>query len=82
MCCYHDFTLLFQVAFSSLYEILCSFTRDYDSIRTKLSNIEDRDKTCLEAALHGVSVLINDEWGQNTPCHVSRMCVFLISPNI
>lgn len=59
-----------QVVFSSLYEILSSFTRDYDAVRAKLQNVEDRDKTCLEAALHGVSVLINEEWGQNTPCHV------------
>jgi hypothetical protein len=53
-----------------MYEILSSFTRDYDAVRTKLQNVEDRDKTCLEAALHGVSALINEEWGQNTPCHV------------
>ncbi|XP_046461521.1 integrator complex subunit 14-like [Daphnia pulex] len=58
------------VVFSSMYEILSSFTRDYDAVRAKLQNIEDRDKTYLEAALHGVSILINDEWGQNTPCHV------------
>lgn len=58
------------VVFSSLYEILSSFTRDYDAVRAKLQNIEDRDKTCLEAALHGVSMLINEEWGQNTPCHI------------
>lgn len=61
-----------QVVFSSLYEILSSFTRDYDAVRAKLQNIEDRDKTCLEAALHGVSMLINEEWGQNTPCHVGN----------
>jgi len=58
------------VAFSSVYEIVSSFTRDYDSVRTKLNCIEDRDKTCLEAAFHGASILINDEWGQNTPCHI------------
>ena len=56
--------------FSSLYEVVSSFTRDYDSVRLKLQNIEDRDKTSLEAALNGVSNLINEEWGQNTPCHV------------
>lgn len=32
--------------------------------------MEEIDKTCLEAALHGVSALINEEWGQNTSCHV------------
>lgn len=60
-----------QVAFSSLYEIVSSFTRDYDMVRAKLHTIEERDKTCLAAALHGATVLINEEWGQNTPCHVS-----------
>lgn len=58
------------MAFSSLYEIVSSFTRDYDTVRSKLHAIEERDKTCLAAALHGVTALINEEWGQNTPCHV------------
>lgn len=58
-----------------MYEILSSFTRDYDAVRAKLQNLEDRDKTCLEAALHGVSILINEEWGQNTPCHVKNCII-------
>lgn len=56
--------------FSSLYEVICPFTRDYDVIRGKLQTLEDRDKSCLEAALQGVTFLVNEEWGQNTPCHV------------
>jgi len=65
------------IAFSSLYDIVSSFTRDYDSVRAKLNSIEDRDKTYLEAAFHGVNILINDEWGQNTPCHVYQTTLFL-----
>ena len=48
----------------------CSFTRDYDAVRAKLATVEERDKTVLEAALHGVSALVSEEWGLNTCCHV------------
>jgi len=53
-----------------LYEIACPFTRDYDSIRTKLQTIEEWDKTCIEGALHGVNNVIMAEWGNTTACQV------------
>ena len=56
--------------FSSLYEVVCPFTRDYDMIRTKLQNIEECDKTCIEAALHGVNNVVVSEWGGTTACQV------------
>lgn len=56
--------------FSSLYEIACPFTRDYDSIRAKLQTIEEWDKTCIEGALHGVNNVIMAEWGNATACQV------------
>ncbi|XP_033341306.1 integrator complex subunit 14 [Megalopta genalis] len=58
------------VVFSSLYEVICPFTRDYDSIRAKLQNIEECDKTCIETALHGVNNVIMAEWGNTTACQV------------
>ncbi|KAG8039195.1 hypothetical protein G9C98_003502 [Cotesia typhae] len=58
------------VVFSSLYELICPFTRDYDSIRSRLQMIEERDKTCIETALHGVNSVIMSEWGNSTACQV------------
>ncbi|XP_034936169.1 integrator complex subunit 14 [Chelonus insularis] len=58
------------IVFSSLYDVICPFTRDYDSIRSKLQIIEERDKTCIETALHGVNNVIMSEWGNTTACQV------------
>ncbi|KAK0096633.1 hypothetical protein PV326_004902 [Microctonus aethiopoides] len=58
------------VVFSSLYEVICPFTRDYDSIRSRLQLIEERDKTCIETVLHGVNNVIMSEWGNTTACQV------------
>lgn len=46
------------------------FTRDYDVIRQCLPTIEERDKTCIEAALLGVNHAIMAEWGNTTACQV------------
>lgn len=35
-----------------------------------LSNLEDYDKTCIESALHGVSNVVQQEWGSACPCQV------------
>ncbi|XP_049787030.1 integrator complex subunit 14 [Schistocerca cancellata] len=58
------------IAFSSLYEIVSPFTRDFDTIKSKLQQLEEFDKTCVETALHGVNRLILSEWGSATPCQV------------
>ncbi|XP_072397378.1 integrator complex subunit 14 [Diabrotica undecimpunctata] len=58
------------MAFSSLYEERCPFTRDYNAIKAELKNIEDYDKTCIETALHGVNHMVLGEWGNNTACQV------------
>ncbi|XP_066557346.1 integrator complex subunit 14 [Amia ocellicauda] len=63
-----EFTAL--VAFSSLWELMVPFTRDYNTLQEALSNMEDYDKTCLEAALHGVSNVVQQEWGSACPCQV------------
>ncbi|MBN3281478.1 INT14 protein, partial [Polyodon spathula] len=63
-----EFTAL--VAFSSLWELVVPFTRDYNTLQEALSNLEDYDKTCLEAALQGVSNVVQQEWGGAFPCQV------------
>lgn len=63
-----EFTSL--VAFSSLWELLVPFTRDYNTLQEALSSLEDYDKTCLESALQGVSNVVQQEWGSACPCQV------------
>nr|XP_046208022.1 integrator complex subunit 14 [Oncorhynchus gorbuscha] len=63
-----EFTSL--VAFSSLWELLVPFTRDYNTLQEALNNLEDYDKTCLESALHGVSNVVQQEWGHACPTQV------------
>jgi hypothetical protein len=58
------------MAFSSLYEEKCAFTRDYNLIKNELQNIDDYDKTCIETALHGVNQMVLSEWGNNTACQI------------
>ncbi|XP_059125029.1 integrator complex subunit 14 [Peromyscus eremicus] len=49
-----EFTAL--VVFSSLWELMVPFTRDYNTLQEALSNMDDYDKTCLESALVGTDV--------------------------
>ncbi|XP_077591459.1 integrator complex subunit 14-like isoform X2 [Stigmatopora nigra] len=63
-----EFTAL--MAFSSLWELLVPFTRDYNALQDALSNLEDYDKTCVESALNGVSNVVQQEWGSACPCQV------------
>lgn len=71
------------MAFSSLFEEKCPFTRDYNIIKAELQNIDDYDKTCIETALHGVNQMVLGEWGNNTPCQVSipipNFCTLLLT---
>uniref|UniRef100_A0A672YC54 Integrator complex subunit 14 n=1 Tax=Sphaeramia orbicularis TaxID=375764 RepID=A0A672YC54_9TELE len=63
-----EFTAL--MAFSSLWELLVPFTRDYNALQEALSNLEDYDKTCVESALHGVNNVVQQEWGNACPCQL------------
>ncbi|XP_074650578.1 integrator complex subunit 14-like [Tubulanus polymorphus] len=58
------------VVFSSLWEQVVGFTRDYESIKTALNKLEEYDKTAIVPALGGVTGLILDEWGSATACQV------------
>uniref|UniRef100_A0A674MBY8 Integrator complex subunit 14 n=1 Tax=Takifugu rubripes TaxID=31033 RepID=A0A674MBY8_TAKRU len=63
-----EFTAL--MAFSSLWELLVPFTRDYNALQEALSNLDDYDKTCVESALQGVNSVVQQEWGNACPCQL------------
>jgi hypothetical protein len=58
------------VIFSSLYEQLVPFTRDYMEIRNMLGKLEEYNKTCIGTALRGISSLVAEEWGTSVQCQV------------
>lgn len=66
--CKLEFTSL--MAFSSLWEIVQPFTRDYETLKSALSKIENYDRTCIDIALEGVRTTVLEEWGAGTPCQV------------
>ena len=59
-----------QVIFSSLYQQVVPFTRDYSEIRNALGKLEEYNKTCVDVALSGVDQLLTDEWGCTSHCQV------------
>ncbi|XP_050358266.1 integrator complex subunit 14 [Nymphalis io] len=70
LCIHAKLEYVALVTFSSVYEVAVPFTRDFDTIRTKLPLLDDGDKTCIETALHGVNQLILNEWGYQTPVQI------------
>ena len=63
-----EFTAL--IAFSSLWEIVVPFTRDYESLKQGCMSVDVYDKTCFENALSGVVGHVIEEWGATVPCQV------------
>lgn len=63
--CRLEFTAL--IAFSSLWEIVVRFTRDYESLKEGCLNVDTYDKTFVGNALNGVSNLVIEEWGCSVP---------------
>ncbi|XP_042533363.1 integrator complex subunit 14-like [Dipodomys spectabilis] len=63
-----EFTAL--VVFSSLWELMVLFTRDYNTLQEALSNMDNYDKTCLESALVGVCNIVQQDWGGAIPCQL------------
>lgn len=61
-----------KVIFSSLWETLVPFTRDYENIREALHKLEDYSKTCIESGLAAIKTLMLEEWGVSTPCQVTQ----------
>lgn len=52
-----------QVVYSTLYEVLVDFTKDYSLIRQELTKIEHFDKTCLYNVLHACNNIMTSNWG-------------------
>ncbi|XP_054167101.1 integrator complex subunit 14-like [Oppia nitens] len=63
-----EFTSL--MVFSSLWQILSKFTRDYDQLKAALHSIELFDKTSFVNALRGVKNMVLEEWGSEMACNV------------
>lgn len=61
------------MVFSTLYEILVDFTRDYDLIRVALTKIEHYDKTALENILQSVKSILLTNWGSQ---NYSQVLIF------
>lgn len=51
------------MVYSSSYDVLINFTRDYDTIRQALYNVEQYDKVCTENMLQAAGSLLLTNWG-------------------
>ncbi|XP_055528850.1 integrator complex subunit 14 [Wyeomyia smithii] len=58
------------IIYSSLYEVVVDFTRDYESIRQALHKIEHYDKTSLENVLVAVNNMFKTHWGNHNYCQI------------
>lgn len=65
LCCIKNVIVILFV-----FPVSVPFTRDFDSIKTKLPQLEEGDKTCIETALLGVNQLVLFEWGYQTPVQI------------
>uniref|UniRef100_A0A2M4BGK3 Integrator complex subunit 14 n=1 Tax=Anopheles marajoara TaxID=58244 RepID=A0A2M4BGK3_9DIPT len=58
------------IIYSSLYEVVVDFTRDYDSIRQALHKIEHYDKTSVEGVLVAINNAFRTHWGNENYCQI------------
>ncbi|XP_026727391.1 integrator complex subunit 14 isoform X1 [Trichoplusia ni] len=70
LCVHAKLEYVALVSFSSMYEVAVPFTRDFDSIRGKLLQLDEGDKTCIDTALLGVNQIVLNEWGCQTPVQI------------
>ena len=63
-----EFTSL--VIFSSLWEIVVPFTRDFAALKAGCFSVDVYDKTRIENALQGVESLVMEEWGGVVPINI------------
>jgi len=49
---------------------MVNFTRDFESIKSSLTKVEEYNKTCIESGLTGIGSVIAEEWSTLTPCQV------------
>jgi len=55
------------VVFSSLYEVVIKFTRDFEALKKACNSVTTYDKTVFETAFQGIEVLVMEEWGSFVP---------------
>lgn len=65
------YVIYLQMSFNSHRDALVPFTRDFDSIKVAIMNIEYYDRSRIKNGLEGVQSLIMEEWGAGVPCQVS-----------
>ncbi|CAH1737670.1 unnamed protein product [Aphis gossypii] len=58
------------VTFSSTCDVLCSFTRDYDLIKAKITQLEFRTNTCYPPVIQTINYLVHSEWSNSVTCQV------------
>ncbi|XP_015919740.1 integrator complex subunit 14 [Parasteatoda tepidariorum] len=68
------------MSFSSHREV--PFTRDFDSIKGALMQLEYNERARLIKCLEGVQSLIMEEWGAGVPCQVLLVTDGLIGPEV
>lgn len=61
---------MFQIVYSTLYEVIVEFTRDYELIRNALNKLEHYDKTNVENLLLSVNNLFLSTWGNQNYCQL------------
>lgn len=71
--CFLIWYLFPQIVYSSLYEIVVDFTRDYEAIKVALLKVEHYDKTCLANMLQAVKNVLSTNWGSQ---NYSQVLVF------
>lgn len=58
------------LVYSTLYEIIIDFTRDYEIIKQSLHNIEHYDKANVENVLQAASSMMVTNWGNQNSCQI------------
>lgn len=58
------------LAFSSLWEIVVPFTRDYQALKQGCITVDVYDKTSFDNGFSGVVGHVIEEWGTSVPCQV------------
>lgn len=64
------------MSFNSHRDVLVPFTRDFDSIKVAIMNLEYYERSRLKNALDGIQNLIMEEWGAGVPCQASSAFLF------
>lgn len=66
--------LCLQVTYSSKADVLSSFTRDYESLKSKIASLPVKDKTDYESLVKCLNRIVINDWGSYTPCQVRLAC--------